>query len=177
MSLPVPRALRTPAIVIVGLAVILTVSLAAGRARIVGVGQTVQIDDFFFTVRDVQRKAPPVMGAGTTSERVEYVVTVTIDNRARRVPFRFNNQALVLIDTDGGKAYRVDTARQRAHEEAHGGPQPDPLVLKPGESATRDYVFAVPVDVIAPRLKPMPGGVFGDTVDKVLGVYTEIQLP
>jgi hypothetical protein len=177
MSLPVPRTLRTPAIVIVGLAVIVTVSLAAGRARTVGIGQPVQIDDFFFTVRDVQRATRRVTGAGTTIEVVDYVVTLTIDNRARRVPFRFANQALVLIDTHGGQAYHVLADRQRAHEAAHGGPQPDPLLLKPGESATRDYVFEVPADVVAPRLKPMPGGVFGDTIDKLLGVYTEIQLP
>ena len=64
-----------------------------------------------------------------------------------------------------------------AHEEAQGEPQPDPIVLQAGQSATRDYVFAVPLDLVAPRLKPMPGGVIGDTIDKVLGVYTEIQLP
>jgi hypothetical protein len=176
MSLPSPRAFRIPAIVIVGLAVLAAVSLAIGRVRVVGVGQTVQIDDFFFTVRDVHRSTPAATAAAAP-ESAEWVLTLAIDNRARRVPFRFSNQALIMIDPRDGTVYHVAADRQRAHEEAHGGPQPDPLVLKPGESANRDYVFVIPANVAAPRLKPMPGGAFGDTIDKLLGVYTEIQLP
>jgi hypothetical protein len=177
MSLPVPRAIRTPAVVIVGLAVLATVALAVGRARVVGVGQTMQIDDFCFTVRNVHRSTASASGAGPSPDLVDYIITLTIDNRARRVPFRLANKALTLIDTQGGKAYHVAADRQRAHEETHGGPQPDPLVLKSGESATRDYVFAVPAGLTAPRLNPMSGGAIGDTIDKVLGIYTEIQLP
>jgi hypothetical protein len=88
MSLPVPRGLRTPAIVIVGLAVLAAISLAIGRGRIVGLGQTMRIDDFNFTAQKVDRSAPPATVADGSLNLVDYVVTLKIDNHARRVPFR-----------------------------------------------------------------------------------------
>ena len=80
---------------------------------------------------------------------VEYVVTMTVDNRALRVPFRFSNGALAIVEQKEGHRYYVNEAAQKAHEEAAGTPFADPLVLKAGESATRDYVFRVPADVVA----------------------------
>jgi hypothetical protein len=49
MSLAGPRSMRTPSIVIVGLAVIAAVWLGSGRGRVVGLSQTVRIDDFCFS--------------------------------------------------------------------------------------------------------------------------------
>ena len=99
---------------------------------------------------------------------VEYVVKLTIDNRARRVPFRFTDGSVALFDPNDGKRYRVDPEAQRAYEAATGQKQPDPLILKAGESATRDYVFRLPAGVTDPRLRIAPGGWGGMVLEKLL---------
>ena len=146
MSLPLPQRFRVPAIVTVSMAVIIMVGLASPQGRVAKMGQTVQLDDFFFTVRDAKRlTTPKVDGHGNSAVLADYVVTLTIDNQAKRVPFRFSEQSLALIDTAGaGRVYHVDPERQRARYEATTAKYADPLVLKAGESATQDYIFAIP---------------------------------
>jgi hypothetical protein len=179
MSPSLSRKLRVAVIVALCLAVVLMVGLAVSHGRVVGVGQTVQFDDFFFTVQDAHRLSSP--GPGGHAEppaRVSYVVKLTIDNRAKRVPFRFFDRSLVLVDSaDAGRVYHVDPESQRAHTESTGGQHANPLILKAGESATQDYVFSIAVNAVAPRLKFTTGGSIGEALEKLLGNYTEIQLP
>jgi hypothetical protein len=178
MSMPVPRRFALPAIVVVGLAVLITALLAIGRVRVVKVGQTVRFDDFYYTIREVKRSTPVALsGTSSSPGQVEYTVTLTIDNRAKRVPYRFEHNWLILWDVHAPtRFYRVASDRCRAHSGATGSKYVDPLILNAGESATQDYVFVVPADVVTPRVKLMSGGRLGETLDRLLGEYTEFQL-
>ncbi len=108
---------------------------------------------------------------------MEYVVKLTIDNRAKRVPFRFTSGSVALFDPRSGRRYLVNPEAQRAYDEATGEKQPDPLVLKAGESATNAYVFRLPVDVADPRLRVAPGGWSGLMFEQLLFGTKEFQLP
>jgi hypothetical protein len=107
---------------------------------------------------------------------VEYVVRLTIDNLAKRVPFRFTDGSVALFDPTSGKRYRVDPEAQRAYETATGQDLPNPLILKAGESATKDYVFRLPAAVTDPRLGVAPGGWGGMFLEKLLFGTKEFQL-
>ena len=165
-------------IVAVGLLALAMVVLATRRDRVFNAGQTIQFDDFFFTLRGVNRA--PVStgeGGGSSASPVEYVVKLTVDNRAKRVPFRFTNGAVALFDPNNGKRYLVDPEAQRAYESATGQNQADPLILKAGESATRDYVFRLPAGVTDPRLRIAPGGWGGMVLEKLFFGLKEFRLP
>jgi hypothetical protein len=165
-------------VAIVGLVTLIMVILATRRDRVYRPGQTIRYDDFFFTVRGVNR-SPVATSASRdpSASMVEYVVKLTIDNRARRVPFRFTDGSVALFDPASGKRHLVDREAQRAYETATGQDLPDPLILKAGESATKGYVFRLPAGVTDPRLRVAPGGWGGLLIDDLLSGTKEYQLP
>jgi hypothetical protein len=165
-------------VVIVGLVALIMVILATRRDRVYRPGQTIQYDDFLFTVRGVNRSPVATSASqGPSVSMVEYVVKLTIDNRAKRVPFRFTNDSVALVDPARGKRYRVAPEAQGAFETATGQNLPDPLILNAGESATRDYVFRLPAGVTDPRLRVAPGGWGGMVLENLLFGTKEFQLP
>jgi hypothetical protein len=163
-------------IIIVGLMLLIMVVLASRGDRVFKPGQTIQYDDFFFTLRGVNR-SPVSEQDGKPTSMVEYVVKLAIDNRAKGVPFRFSNGSVALFDSVSGKRYLIEPEGQRAYEAATGHSAPDPLILKAGESATRAYVFRLPDSVTDPRLRIAPGGWGGMVLEKLVFGIKEFQLP
>jgi hypothetical protein len=108
---------------------------------------------------------------------VRYVVTLTIENRAVRIPLRFHNAWLALFDPREEQHYPLDGEEQRAYEEDTGRRHSDPLVLEAGESTTKDYVFVVPSGAAAPRLRIAPGGWLSLIIHRLLLGAREFQLP
>jgi hypothetical protein len=165
-------------LILVGLLALIMVFVATRRGRVYKPGQTIQYDDFFFTVRGVNRSPVSIPGSeGRSASMMEYVVKLTVDNRAKRVPFRFTNGSVALFDPRDGRRYLVDPEAQRAYDEATGEKRPDPLVLKAGESATRAYVFRLPAGVADPRLRVAPGGWSGLMLEELLVGIKEFQIP
>jgi hypothetical protein len=165
-------------VILVGLLTLIMLIAATRRDRVFKPGQTIQYDDFFFTVRGVNRSPVSISGGdGHSPSMVEYVVKLTVDNRAKRVPFRFTDGSVALFDPTTGKRHLVDSAAQRAYEAATGQKLPDPMVLKAGESATKDYVFRLPAGVVDPRLRVAPGGWTGLALEYLLFGTKEFQLP
>jgi hypothetical protein len=177
MSLPPPRRYRRVSFIVFGLVTVAMVLVAVRRDRLVKPGDTLRFDDFSFTIRDVTRSNPIVTSTAQGPLMVEYVVTMTVDNQALRVPFRFSKGAVAIVEQKEGRRFHVNEVAQKAHDEAADTPSSDPLVLAAGESATRDYVFRVPADVVAPRMRIAPGGWTGLIVDRVLTGSKEFQLP
>jgi hypothetical protein len=172
------RKFRWLSIVVIGLLTLIMGIVATRRDRVLKPGQTIQFDDFFFTLRGVNRS--PISGPGgdgTSAGAVEYVIKLTIDNRARRVPFTFTDGSVALFDPNDGKRYLIDPSAQHAYEAATGQKRLDPLILQAGESATRDYVFRLPAGVTDPRLRIAPGGWSGLLIEKLLFGLREFQLP
>jgi hypothetical protein len=154
------------------------VVLSVRRDKVFRPGETIRYDDFFFTLRGVNRSPLPTAGAAEPhSSAVEYLVKLTVENRAKRVPFRFTDESVALVDPNTGKRYWVHPEAQRAYEAATGQEQRAPLVLKPGESATGSYVFRLPAGVTDPRLRIAPGGWGGMAFENLLFGVKEFRLP
>jgi hypothetical protein len=165
-------------VIVLGVLAVMMVVVSTRRDRVLKPGQTLQYDDFFFTLRGVNRSPISVSdNDGPSTSMVEYVIRLSIDNRAKRVPFRFTADSVALFDSDNGKRYRVDAAAQTAYETVTGKQQPDPLVLKAGESATRAYVFRLPSGVTDARLRIAPGGWSGMILENILFGVKEFRLP
>jgi hypothetical protein len=172
------RKVRLRLVFVVGVLAIMMVFVAIRRDRVYKPGEAIQYDDFSFTVRGVNRTPVSIPGRdGRPTAMVEYVVKLTIDNKAKRVSFPFAYGSVALFDVRYDRRYLVDLAAQRAYDEATGEKRPDPMVLKAGESATRAYVFRLPAEVPDPRLRVAPGGWSGLMLQKLLFGIKEFQLP
>jgi hypothetical protein len=178
MSLPPPRKVGAISVILLVVTTLALVLLAIRRDRLLAAGKTLQFDDFFFTLVDAKRSGP----LETTPDRaaepmVQYVVTLKIENQAKRVPFRFSEQSLAIVDQANGQRYYVHAADQKAHDDSTATHPGDPLSLEAGESATRDYVFRVAASAVSPHLRIAPGGWTGLVIDRLLTGLKEFQLP
>ena len=93
---------------------------ATRQSRTLGLRQTLQLDDFFFTPLQAERLPADLSKsseAGSRSDRVSYLVRLKIENRARRVPFKFSGESLAFADLTGkepASPNRRPNARLRA---------------------------------------------------------------
>jgi hypothetical protein len=139
------------ALVVVGV-VVLTVAFNR-KTVVVGLNTPIRYDDFAFLALDGKRGDPP-----TT-----YLVKLRVQNRARRVDFRFTPGMAVLVDGSG-----------HAYLPAAGF---DEVVLKAGSSADVDLRYDVPADLRSPTLRILPGGMIGDAIETTLAGRKSIRLP
>ena len=128
---------RFPVIAIVGMGLLLGfVGLIASNRKNVkaGLNTSVRFDDFDFQVKNVQ--ITPVVSNG----RLSYTVTLQVDNRAKRVPFTFDERRVVVRDS-AGRSFRTIP------------PVSTPSVLPAGSNATFDLRFDLPADISTPRMR------------------------
>ena len=164
-------------IALIVLALIVMAILATRTSRTLGLHQPLQLDDFFFTIEDARPLpdaiVPPTKG-DSEPEKVKYLVRLKIENKALRVPFKFDGNALVFVDL-GGKSPMI---RPRAERSSSGELVALTVhVLKAGESTTTDYLFALPPDQSNLRLRVMPGGAVGDVLEWLFFGRKEFRLP
>jgi hypothetical protein len=164
-------------IILIVLALLVMVVLATRRNQTLMVGQTVQFDDFLFTVLDAAmlpadpaRANRPDQPAG----RVDYLVRLKVENKARRVPFKFGGESLAVADpTATNRRLRPWAERMTSGELA----PPVVHVLKAGEDATYDYFFSLPEKADDLRLRIAPGGWSGDFLEWLIFGRKEWRLP
>jgi hypothetical protein len=164
-------------VILVVLALIALTIAATRKSRTLSLNQTLQFDDFCFTVLEAGRLAPdsaPPQRAGPEPSAVDYLVRLKVDNKALRVPFNFGGESLAIVDA-AGKLARVWPAAERS---ASGSSAPPALhVLKAGESLTFEYLFNLPPSLTDPRLRIAPGGWSGDVLEWLVFGRKEFQLP
>ena len=164
--------------ILLGVLALAAVIVSVRRDRVFNPGQTIQYDDFSFTLKGVNRSPVPSSGGDAApAGTIEYVVKLTIENRARRVPFRFTEQSVALVDANTGRRYWVDPEAQRAYLAGTGQGNAVPMIVEPGRSATGAYVFRLPAGVTDPRLRIAPGGWGGMALETVLFGVKEFRLP
>lgn len=177
MSEARPRRLGPGTIALIVLGLVVLVILATRQSRTLGLRQTLQLDDFFFTPLEAERLPadPSKPGqAESFSGRLDYLVKLKIENRARRVPFKFSGESLAFADLTG----KHPLTRPSAERTPSGEMQPPRLhILQAGESTTIEYVFSLPHDLENLRLRLAPGGWSGDLLEWLLFGRKEFQLP
>lgn len=130
-------------------------------------GESVQIDDFAFAVRDAERTQD--------DGRASYVVSLQVINRAKRVPFQFRPDMAVLLDEAGNEYLPDDTAR-RAWYNAHDAADACAHEIAAGTECETVVVYDVPATTSAPVLKIRFGGGILEIADALLYGNRVIQL-
>jgi hypothetical protein len=167
-------ALQVLALAFVAVLILLTLNRRNVNA---GLNTPVRFDDFVFTVLSSRKAAPDEwIGLGPSPGNVKYVVTMRIDNRAKRVPFRFKDAAPLLID-GRGKEYPTDVASMRAREATSGRGNTTAGSIPAGTSVVKDLVFEVPATVERPTLTLMQGGRVGEFLETSLFGRKRFVLP
>jgi hypothetical protein len=164
-------------IALIVLALIVMAILATRRSRTLGLHQPLQLDDFFFTIEDA-RPLPEAIGPPTKvdsdPDKVKFLVRLKVENKALRVPFKYDGNALWLVDLSG----KSPIIRPRGELSSSGElVAPTVHVLEAGESTTTDYLFSLPPDQSNFRLRVMPGGAVGDVLEWLFFGRKEFRLP
>ncbi len=175
MSDPRPQRIGPGTIALIVLGLIVLVILATRQNRTLALRQTLQLDDFFFTPLEAKRlPADPskAIQAQSASGRLDYLVKLKIENRARRVPFKFSGTSLAFADLTGKQPLTWPAAERTGSGELH-----PPLLheLQAGESITIDYIFSLPPALEDLRLRLAPGGWSGDLLEWLLFGRKEFQ--
>ncbi len=171
------RRLGPGMIALIVLGLIVMVVLTTRQSRTLGTRQTLQFDDFFFTVLEAHRlPADPTKTneAKSSSGHVDYLVKLEIENRAKRVPFKFSGQSLAFADLTAKSSLSWPTAEHTSSGDLH---PPQQHSLRAGESMTIDYIFSLPPDLENLRLRIAPGGWSGDLLEWLFFGRKEFQLP
>ena len=153
------RRLPMIAIVVMGLLLGFVVLIAANRRNVkAGLNTPIRFDDFDFQVKNVQ------ITPGISKGLVSYTITLQVDNRAKRVPFTFDERRVVVRD-NAERSFRTVP------------PAAAPSVLPAGTNASFDLRFDLPVDIGAPRMRVLASGPVGDMLEFLLFGDKEFSLP
>ena len=113
---------------------------------IVPIGQPLRQDDFTYTVTRVLKER--------TADTVSYVVTIRVNNDAKRVDYRWSDDMVFVTDA-AGRRYRAAAPAASA----------DRAAIPPGASAAYDLTFDLPADAMNPMLRYWNGILMGDVFD------------
>ncbi len=125
---------------------------------IVPIGQAVRQDDFTYTVTRVLKER--------TADTVSYVVTIRVNNDAKRVDYRWSDDTVFVTDA-AGRRYRAAAPTT---------PAADRAPISPGASAAYDLTFDLPADAKNPMLRYWNGILMGDVLDGLAYTRTAVAL-
>src|ERR1022692_3223921 len=115
---------------------------------VISIGTPVRQDDFTYTVTRVVKEQK--------SENVSYVVTIRVDNEAKRVDYHWSDDIAFVTDASGRRYQAIAPSPSAAA---------DRTPIPPGESATYDLTFDLPADAKHPMLRYWNGILMGDVFD------------
>ena len=137
----------------------LAILVATNRTNVkAGLNTPIRYDDFVFQVENVR------VGPATDSCHLVYHVTFRVDNRAKRVPYTFDERRLVLMDR-AGRTY------------ATSAPAVTPAVLPAGTGSDFELRYEVPHHVRGLRLKLKASDPVGDVLEFVFFGDKEFTIP
>ena len=157
------KGLRITGVAIVLALVVIALGLAALYTfstphRFVPLGTPIQQDDFIYVVTGIGRT--PTIGSGATTTKAKgtfYIVSIRVDNDAKRVAFKWDERIPHIVDADG---QRYDKSPEgQAALDAAVKPR---FTVPAGESATFQAVFDVPTNIRKPVLALDNGILMGD---------------
>ena len=150
------------ALVVIALAVVLFYTYSRPNT-LVALGTPIQQDDFIYVVNAVGRSSKiSNKVASATADGIFYIVTIRVDNDAKRASFTWDERIPHIVDADG---HRYDDSPEgQAALDAAGKPD---FVILPGSSASFQAVFDVPTDIRRPVLALDNGILMGDLFNLV----------
>jgi|SRR5450755_1127909 len=146
---------------IIGLALI-AVGLAYFRSQpldVVPIGNAVRQDDFTYTITRVVKERD--------AETVSYVVTIRVENDAKRVDYQWSDDTVFVTDAAGRHYHAIVSNTSTAVDRAP---------IPPSASAEYDLTFRLPADAKNPMLRYWNGILMGDVFDGVAYSRTAVAL-
>src|SRR5262249_3569253 len=144
--------------------------------ELLGFDQPVRYDDFAFSVRSATRQKTVGSGRYMQEATGVYVIAkLKVDNQAKRISFRFDKTAPVLIDAEG-REYRVSPVAQAALDGQHEPSLTWPVNIPAGKAFEADLVYDVPQDARDLRLRIGQGGL-GVLLDNVFTGRKRFKIP
>ena len=160
------KRLRIAGVAAIGILVIAALILGASYAlstprHFVAIGTPIQQDDFIYVVTGVGR-APQISNSAATAKAagIFYIVTIRVDNDAKRVAFTWDERIPRIVDAGGERFDRSQTGQ--AALDAGSKPL---FIIQPGQSASFQAVFDVPANIQRPVLAFDNGILMGDVFD------------
>jgi Domain of unknown function (DUF4352) len=163
MKNPVGTRLRITGVAVVAVLVAIALAVAglytfSTPQHFVALGTPIQQDDFVYVVTAIGR-TPEISNTAATAKAngIFYIVTIRVDNQARRVAFKWDERIPHIVDALGT---RYDKSREgQAALDAATKPR---YTIPAGQSATFQAVFDVPTDIEKPVLAFDNGILMGD---------------
>jgi hypothetical protein len=157
------RQLRITGVSVVVVLVVIALAIAglytfSTPQRYVALGTPIQQDDFIYVVTAVGR-TPLISNrvASAKANGVFYIVTIRVDNDAKRVSFKWDERIPHIVDAQGGR-YDKSPDGQAALDAA-AKPR---YTIPAGQSGSFQAVFDVPADIQKPVLALDNGILMGD---------------
>lgn len=155
--------MRVTGVLVVGILVLISIFVAlaytvATPRHFVAMGTPIRQDDFVYVVTGVGR-TPEISNHAATARAngVFYIVTIRVDNDAKRVSFRWDERIPHIVDAQGHR-YDKSTDGQAALNAATNPNYSIPA----GQSASFQAVFDVPADIDKPAVALDNGILMGD---------------
>ncbi len=147
-------------------------AFASGRPpQAAAIGEPIRQDDFLYTVVGVAKMSSlGDDGRKTFAHGTFYVVSVDVENQARRVDYRWDPSIVYVVDAQG-RRYQVALAAQEALEAAH----PVDAIVPAGSSARFAVAFDLPRGIDHPALAFSNGILMGDIFNAA--AYMRVRVP
>ena len=143
--------------------------------KIIGLGEQIRHDDFFYSVVDVKKQKSIGEGENLVASRgIFYIVTLKVENRAIRVDHEWDI-LMTCVEDESGHKYRPFAEGQEAWDEIQGVKNAARHDTPHGASEMADIVFDLPADVKNPGLKIWKDVLMGDMFDGV--AYRKVKVP
>ena len=138
----------------------------------IGLGETTQHDDFFYSARQVERadSLGPLKPKGRF-----WVVTFRVDNKAKRVEHPWTNATALVADENGRVYENQPEAQQQLNRIAPFGWQ-EKYITPAGRIDSTRLVFDLPTSVQKPYLQFRGETLMGDVFDGSQFEHTKVRL-
>ena len=142
--------------------------------KVIGFGEKIHHDDFDYSVLKVEKLKNIGDGTLTTSTQgTFYVVTLKVENNAKRVMHVWNDLMAYIVD-DAGKEYHLWPEGQKAWDLTNGKISASLHSTPAGLSETTQIVFDLPTDAKKPWLKIWKDVLMGDVFDGI--AYRKVKV-
>lgn len=142
--------------------------------RIIGLGERIHHDDFDYSVLRIGKFRS--LGSSTqplAADGIFYVVTLKVENNAKRVGHVWNDSMAYVVDEKGNE-YRPSPEGQKAWDAAKGKASEWLHNTPAGAAETTEIVYNLPVNIQDPCLKIWKDVLMGDMFDGI--AYRKIKV-
>ncbi len=144
--------------------------------KIIGLGDKIRHDDFFYSVVNVKTLKKIGEGEKRVAARgTFYIVTLKVENHAIRVSHEWDI-SMAYVEDESGNKHLPFAEGQEAWDETQGVKNAARHITPHGASETADIVFDLPGDVKNPGLRIWKDVLMGDLFDGVAYRKVKVQL-